>query len=1203
MQPYIWSITSGQLPAGVSLANSGAISGSPSAAGNYTFTVQVQDAIGQQISKSFSLAIAAVLTITTSSLPGGTTGLAYSSSLAATGGTAPYTWSIASGVLAPGLSVGTTTGQISGSPTTAGAYNVTMQAQDAAGRTASKTLSLTILAALSVNAASLPVGVVRVPYTAALTATGGVTPYAWSVISGQLPNGLTLSTSGNISGTPTIHGTYTLTAQVKDAQGTTASRSVTALISDPAPVTISNADLPSGSTGTSYGATLAASGGVPPYSWSIGSGTLPSGLQLDASAGTISGTPTTVGWSNSFSLQAQDAAGGTASLNYSIIIKPALDMYGGFAGQTCTATGFFHTQKIGNRWWLCTPVGNVFFMTSVGGMLAPSDGCDPTKGQCSNYSAIATAKYGNLDTSWGPQQNRRILSWGFDSVGQLSNGYVYPGATCSGCAGWPNGQQPVKMPDSRTILVSNYSSRNLRNYAARPAKDIFGGLNQYYTDGNRQPGYRGAALVDFYDPMFRQWIKNYLGSDPGVAALLTPSQQPWHIGVFLDDTDWFWGIGAGSDFIPSTAGVNSGHPGYLNLITSPVQTFNPIPATGSNQEMYTDTRVYSKAAMDSPPSTCSTATPCSLRDYLYKRYNGDITALNTAWNTGGYYTTFDSSGTHRTEVIGKGDGSTARFIYTLSNPSASPASVAIKVDGVLVGGDCPYYLSTCGMPTGQGAFRSPSAPWTTNMSVDSAPTYIVDTNGNMQQATPTGQSLFTGSSAPTWNRTLGGTTSDGQVVWTNVGPGIAKGFTPWLSGLNFSADANYPPAAYWVTVRFHFGSTGFSENSRRVGDRGPTGQNKPAVIPPIDTTGGLATGYDVYMACQMNSGPAAFGCAGANDPYPALTLQATNVSFNVNWSPPAGGLVIGDAVPGPTSAITYASGALAIAFSRPPDNGSVITIEFDQNGWMYGTGVMDEDGRHTSWVGTNSTCVSARETPAAPGTRNYGCDGVNMPVPNANPTLGADLDQWISQLAGEYFSACRDGVKNAAPNLMYLGADTIGTWGTPPRREILQAAGTYVDGVFTSWRPDLVDSVNAQAMYQYFTRYLGDIPLLATGAEVANPDSSLWRYPYSAGATTQEGRGQRYLSWMTALLNTPSYNGTYPWVGMNWWGLVDFWNEKGNFGLVSLFDNPYDGKSATTAVRKDAWGFATGGEEKNYGNAIDYIKQANMLWYSLVNQQ
>ena len=222
--PYTWSVTSAQqLPPGLSLnAATGAISGTPTptaAGGPYNITIQVTDSGGQSVSAGLSLSIASQLTITTAVLPNGTAGATYNTTLMASGGAGPYTWSVTSAQqLPPGLSLNAATGAISGTPAAAGGpYNITIQVADSAGQKASTTLSLTIASQLTITTTSLPNFTPNNVYTATLQPLGGTPPYTWSLVSGSLPLGLALTEAGVISGGPTVSGLYTITVEVADS--------------------------------------------------------------------------------------------------------------------------------------------------------------------------------------------------------------------------------------------------------------------------------------------------------------------------------------------------------------------------------------------------------------------------------------------------------------------------------------------------------------------------------------------------------------------------------------------------------------------------------------------------------------------------------------------------------------------------------------------------------------------------------------------------------------------------------------------------------------------------------------------------------------------------------------------------------------------------------------------------------------------------
>jgi hypothetical protein len=155
---------------------------------------------------------------TTSPLPSGQISAAYSTTLTATGGTTPYTWSISAGTPPSGLTL-SSAGALSGTPTTSGPANFTAKVSDAAAQTAAAPLQITIAPApLQITTTSvLPSGKVSVAYSTTLIATGGVTPYTWSLSAGAPPSGLTLSSAGVVSGTPTASGPVSFTAKVTDA--------------------------------------------------------------------------------------------------------------------------------------------------------------------------------------------------------------------------------------------------------------------------------------------------------------------------------------------------------------------------------------------------------------------------------------------------------------------------------------------------------------------------------------------------------------------------------------------------------------------------------------------------------------------------------------------------------------------------------------------------------------------------------------------------------------------------------------------------------------------------------------------------------------------------------------------------------------------------------------------------------------------------
>ena len=341
-QPYTWAIASGSLPAGLHLAASGNISGTPSTAGSSNFTVQVTDANHMSDSQALSITVTTPLSITSSTLPAATIGSAYSQQLAASGGSPPYQWSLSAGSLPQGLTANAA-GVISGTPAAPGSSNFTVQVKDNAGGTATKQLSITVSpAALTITTSSLPNGMAGASYSQTLAASGGTGGYTWSVGSGSLPPGLTLSAAGVISGTPSAAGNSSLTVQVKDSSGATATRQFTIAISGAAITITSPATLPSGEAGAPYSATLSATGGVYPYTWTLAAGQLPPGLTLNTN-GTIGGTPVAAG-GFAFAVQVSDSSGAKAagqagiSIRASLAISTPAILASGVAGATYTET-------------------------------------------------------------------------------------------------------------------------------------------------------------------------------------------------------------------------------------------------------------------------------------------------------------------------------------------------------------------------------------------------------------------------------------------------------------------------------------------------------------------------------------------------------------------------------------------------------------------------------------------------------------------------------------------------------------------------------------------------------------------------------------------------------------------------------------------------------------------------------------------------
>ena len=317
--PYTWSAGAG-LPPGISVGADGTVSGTPASAGDFRFTVTVTDTNTATASQGFLVTIGAAVAIATQTLPNGTVGVAYLQTLSATGGTAPYAWSGTG--FPPGIGL-SSSGTLSGTPTTTGTFNFTINVSDKNGGTASQNYSSTIGAALGITTQSLPNGTVGTAYSQQLTAQGGQPPLGWAVAAGSLPPGITLaSDSGLLSGAPSAAGTFPITIRVTDSSGATSTKDLSIrVVSNVAIITVTA--LPPPTTGASYTQKLDASGGTPPCTWSIAGGSLPAGMTLDGSTGTLSGAPSASG-SFSFTVRVTDSGGQTATKDFTLAVSAAL---------------------------------------------------------------------------------------------------------------------------------------------------------------------------------------------------------------------------------------------------------------------------------------------------------------------------------------------------------------------------------------------------------------------------------------------------------------------------------------------------------------------------------------------------------------------------------------------------------------------------------------------------------------------------------------------------------------------------------------------------------------------------------------------------------------------------------------------------------------------------------------------------------------
>jgi hypothetical protein len=279
--PYTWAVTTGTLPTGLTLSGSGMVSGIPTTAGTFSFTVTVTDAATpthHTAAASLSITVNPQLAITNpGQMTDGELGAVYpTKALLVTGGVGPFNWVINSGSLPGNLNL-SSSGSVSGtiSPAaTLGNSNFTAKVTDSQGNVAtSGTITLKVDPALMITPPTFPTGVVGVSYPAqTFTASGGSgAGYAFALASGSLPTPLILGANGMIaSGMPTTAGTYTFTVKVTDSLNYTTTTSSLSITVNQAPAITTNPTNQSVTAGGNASFTAAASGiPAPTVQWLV----------------------------------------------------------------------------------------------------------------------------------------------------------------------------------------------------------------------------------------------------------------------------------------------------------------------------------------------------------------------------------------------------------------------------------------------------------------------------------------------------------------------------------------------------------------------------------------------------------------------------------------------------------------------------------------------------------------------------------------------------------------------------------------------------------------------------------------------------------------------------------------------------------------------------------------------------------------------
>ncbi len=276
--------------------------------------------------------------------------------------------------------------------------------------------------------------------------------------------------------------------------------------------------------------------------------------------------------------------------------------------------------------------------------------------------------------------------------------------------------------------------------------------------------------------------------------------------------------------------------------------------------------------------------------------------------------------------------------------------------------------------------------------------------------------------------------------------------------------------------------------------------------------------------------------------------------------------------------IDYASGVAVLNFTKAPAAGEPITTNYVQNGWGIGSGLLDEDGRldHQKWLG-----------------------GIFKTLSDSNAAVRSDLNSLLAAVSARFFSSCRKEIKAAFPHTLFLGPDTLGSYGVPPRPEVLESASKYIDVLLLAGTGGF-----SRQILDYVEQHSNDKPFIETTFRAANPDSDFASYPMDSGVpgfASQADRGRDYQHALAYVRDAASSNGVRPCVGLLWWQYADNWNEKLNWGLVTLLDNAYDGHEDVKhniSCSSPLQTLKCGGENRNYGDLISAVRQANSDFHS-----
>lgn len=890
--------------------------------------------------------------------------------------------------------------------------------------------------------------------------------------------------------------------------------------------------LPTGAAGTTYSAALQVSGGTSPYTFSLVTGSLPSGLVLSAT-GAISGKPTGSGTSD-FTIQVSDssspaqtvqqafsltinppnsvvittsslpngtigsayssslsASGGTAPYTWSILsgsLPNGLNLIsmGSIQGTPTTAGTFNFTIQVADSSSTTEKASSPFAITigSTGSSLAITGSLTPNATLGKTYSSTDQASGGTAPYTWS-----------------ISAGQLPPGLSLAATTGTVSGKptQAGKFSFSLKVVDSSSPQQSALQQApitvAASGIDEYGGLLSMPSPNQNTGLFRVEKFQNnkwlFVDPLNNGFFMTAI-------YVLDQSTSNDDMGnnyyarttAKYGDPNITWGPAQVTRI--QSWGFNTVGP-YASSYVIAVNTNNSWPGDGSNPVKAPFVGFFRPSFYSMTNESNWAPQPvknmfAGVSQYYtgYRPYDGIADYYDTNWQTfltnelqNDYFATMISSSKYKQYMVG----------------------VSLDDSDDLFGfGAGPDFTTE----PQQGA-NNPHLGW------------LVLTMSPLQTASSQYSKVY----------------SDNTIYSKKaLHDQLVSEYTS-ISALNSAWGSNYTT----------FDSSGTTINGQSVG-----------------TGDGSTTTFNVNLS--------------------GTTVSEFSLQILVSGAAVGGDLGTGSLWgPGLSGSINYTTGALSVTFNSAPANGASITANYVQNGWGIGSGLMDEDGRpsHQGWIGTDFTNLT-----------------------NVNANVKTDINNFLYNIAAHYFSTGRAQVEAWQPGVLFMGPTTLGTWSTPSNRNVLKAAGQYVDVMAIGGGWPL-----SQAELDFIYKYYGDKPVYVGAYRTANADSAFWRYPGAYGDfPTQEGRGSDYNNAALALPTADySANGSRPYVGIVWWQYLDNWSEKLDWGLVSLSDNAYDGHEAVQG--NDGVGqrsipcspplqqYLCGGEERNYGDEITSVTSAH----------